>query len=133
LKKEPELLELIKDEINVKKVSFGREFKLDTKITPELKEEGVIREIIRHIQEMRKEARLKPRDKILVGYFGSENISKILEKNREDILKEAKILDLKAKEGKFDLEREIKVENEKIILAIKKVNAKSSSTKKPKA
>jgi len=29
---------------------------------------------------MRKELRLKPRDKISVGYFGEEAISKILEK-----------------------------------------------------
>jgi isoleucyl-tRNA synthetase len=133
LKKEPELLELIKDEVNVKKVSFGREFKLDTKITPELREEGVIREIIRHIQEMRKETGLKPKDKIFVGYSGSEEVLRILERNKESILKEARILDLKKKEGKFDLERKVKVDNEEIILAIKRVNGKSSSTKRTKA
>jgi isoleucyl-tRNA synthetase len=133
LKKDPELLELIKEEVNVKKVSFGKEFKLDTKITPELKKEGIIREIIRHIQEMRKEAGLKPKDKIFVGYSGSEEVLKILERNKESILKEARILDLKKKEGNFDLERKVKVDNEEIILAIKKVNAKSSSTKRTKA
>lgn len=134
LKKEPELLELIKDEVNVKKITFGKEFKLDTKITPELREEGIIREIIRHIQEMRKEAKLKPRDKILVGYSGDERILRILEKNKEKILKEGKILDLKKKGEEFDLEKEIKVENEKIILAIKKVSGKkNSSTKIPNA
>jgi isoleucyl-tRNA synthetase len=133
LKKEPELIELIKEEVNVKKISFGKEFKLDTKITPELKEEGTIREIIRHIQEMRKEVGLKPKDKILVGYLGSENISKILEKNKENILKEAKVLDLKKKEGKFDLEKRVKVDNEEIILAIKKVNAKNSPSNRAKA
>jgi isoleucyl-tRNA synthetase len=132
LKKDPELLELIKEEINVKKISFGKSFKLDTKITQELKEEGIMREIIRNIQEMRKEMGLKPKDKVLVGYTGSESISKILERNKEKILKEARILELKIKEGHFDLEKEIKVENEKIILAIKKVNAKNSSTKRIK-
>jgi hypothetical protein len=76
---------------------------------------------------------LKPKDKIFVGYSGSEEVLKILERNKGSILKEARILDLKKKEGQFDLEREIKVENEKIILAIKKVNAKSSSTKRTKA
>jgi hypothetical protein len=75
---------------------------------------------------------LKPKDKILVGYSGSENILKILEKNRERILKEAKILELREKEGKFDFEKEIKVENEKINLAIKKVNGKHSSAKTTK-
>ena len=132
LKKEPELIELIKEEVNVKNISFGKGFKLDTKITPELKEEGIIREIIRHIQEMRKEASLKPKDKILVGYLGGKYISEILEKNKESILEEARVLDLKKKEGKFDLEKEVKVENEKIILAIKKVSGKSSTTKRNK-
>jgi len=132
LKKEPELIELIKEEVNVKNISFGKEFRLDTKITPELKEEGIIREIVRHIQEMRKEASLKPKDKILVGYLGGEYISEILEKNKDSILGEARVLDLKKKEGKFDLEKEVKVENEKIILAIKKVSGKSSTTKRNK-
>jgi isoleucyl-tRNA synthetase len=134
LKKEPELLELIKDEVNVKKITFGKEFKLDTKITPELKEEGIIREIIRHIQEMRKEAGLKPRDKILVGYSGDGEILRILEKNKENVLKETKIVDLKRKEGKFDFEKEIKVDEEKLILAIKKIyGEKHSTTKRIKA
>jgi isoleucyl-tRNA synthetase len=133
LKKEPELIELIKEEVNVKKVSFGREFKLDIKITPELKEEGIIREVIRHIQEMRKKAGLRPRDKILVFYSGSEEVLKILERNKERILNEARILDLKKKEGKFDLERKVKVDDEEIILAIKKVSGKNSSTKRAKA
>jgi isoleucyl-tRNA synthetase len=133
LKKEPELIELIKEEVNVKKISFGRKFKLDTTITPELKEEGILREVIRHIQEMRKEARLKPRDKILVGFSGSREVSKILERNKERVVKEARILELKKREGKFDLEKEIKVDDQKIILAIKKVNGKSSTPKRTKA
>ncbi|PIR71631.1 MAG: isoleucine--tRNA ligase, partial [Candidatus Nealsonbacteria bacterium CG10_big_fil_rev_8_21_14_0_10_37_25] len=54
LRNEPGLLELIKEEVNVKKIIFGRSLKLETKITPELKEEGMIREVIRNIQEMRK-------------------------------------------------------------------------------
>ena len=59
-----ELIGLIKDELNVKEVLFGEgkgelkieSVELDTKITPELKEEGEAREIIRGIQEARKTA-----------------------------------------------------------------------------
>jgi isoleucyl-tRNA synthetase len=116
------LVELIKEEVNVKEISFGRQFRLDIKITPELKEEGIIREIIRHIQEMRKEAGLRPREKVLVGYLASSEIKKILDKHRGKILTEAKISDLKQMEDKFDLEKEIKVEKEKIKLAIKKID-----------
>lgn len=55
-------LQIIKDEINVKEVEAAslteREVELDTNITPELKEEGELRELIRQIQDMRKEAGL---------------------------------------------------------------------------
>jgi isoleucyl-tRNA synthetase len=54
-----QLLELIKDEVNVKKVTVDpaipTELELDTVLTPELKEEGTVREFIRAIQDMRKE------------------------------------------------------------------------------
>jgi len=40
------------------------EIGLNIEITPQLKEEGMIRDFIREIQELRKKAGLKPRDKI---------------------------------------------------------------------
>lgn len=61
-----EFLELIKDELNVKKVTVDKnlteEVSLDTVLTPELEEEGLVREEIRAIQDMRKEKGLKPSD-----------------------------------------------------------------------
>jgi isoleucyl-tRNA synthetase len=132
LKKEPELIELIKEEVNVKNITFGNELRLDITITPELKEEGILREVIRHIQEMRKEARLTPKDKIIVGYFGDSEILEILEKNKEIFVKEAKILEVEKKEREFDLKREIKVDNKKLILTIKRINAKNSFPKRTK-
>ncbi|MBI2446422.1 MAG: class I tRNA ligase family protein [Parcubacteria group bacterium] len=66
--KNKELLELIKDEVNVKKIIFGNKFKLDAKITPELKEEGIIRDLARQIQEMRRDGGLVPKDFIKI-YF----------------------------------------------------------------
>ena len=71
-KVQDELLDLIKEEVNVKKIIFGDKFELDTKITAELKEEGAIRELARQIQEMRKDGGLTPGDAIRV-YFKIEN------------------------------------------------------------
>ncbi|GAI45010.1 unnamed protein product, partial [marine sediment metagenome] len=56
LRREKELLELIKDEVNVKEITFGKTLKLDTKISKELKEEGQVREFIRQVQQLRKNA-----------------------------------------------------------------------------
>ena len=68
LEKLPEYIELIKDELNVKDVVFDSSMKeevaLDTTITFELKQEGNLRELTRTIQNLRKEAGLKPFDEI---------------------------------------------------------------------
>jgi len=97
--KEKELLDLIKDEVNIKEIVIIQNkkseninkqisIKLDTKITPELKEQGIIREIIREIQNMRKRAGYKPEHKILIRYSGTENLNTILFNNKKLILKE---------------------------------------------
>ncbi|MDO8424429.1 MAG: class I tRNA ligase family protein, partial [bacterium] len=122
LVKNKELVNLIKDEVNVKNVVFGQSLKLDTEITAELKEEGIIREIIRHIQDMRKEAGLRPQDRILVNYATSENLGKILNKSRSFILKEARVGDLISKGGgKFDAEKQLKIGDDNLSLGIKKI------------
>jgi isoleucyl-tRNA synthetase len=121
LKKEKNLLELLKEEVNVKEIIFGKEFKLDTQITPELKEEGMIREIIRQIQEMRKKIGLKPKNKTFLFISCSDELRGIIEKNREELLAKTKMKDVLFEQiEKFDIQREIKVENEILKLAIKK-------------
>ncbi|MBI3559446.1 class I tRNA ligase family protein, partial [Candidatus Gottesmanbacteria bacterium] len=65
------LVQLIKDELNIKTVkqTLGEgdlEIKLDTKLTPELEAEGKARDLIRDIQEARKEAGTALDEKITV-------------------------------------------------------------------
>jgi len=135
-----ELVDLIKQELNVKKIEFVKELKekkdwilqkendleiaLNIEITPELKEEGQVREIMRQIQQMRREADYRPVHKISICAFGTNSLNNILEENKELILRETIAKDLTLGEkGKdsFDLEKEIKIENEKLWLAIKKI------------
>lgn len=123
LRREKELLDLIKEEVNVKEVAFGKILNLETKITQELKEEGTIREIVRNIQEMRKKANLKPKDKIEVRYAGALELEKIIEKNKKFILKEANIKNLTPKQKRkevFAAEIKIPADRQKLWLAIKK-------------
>ncbi|MCC6199079.1 class I tRNA ligase family protein [Candidatus Nomurabacteria bacterium] len=56
--------ELVMEELNVKAVVAGEETMLDTDITPELKLEGDYRELVRTIQDLRKEKGLQPQDEI---------------------------------------------------------------------
>ena len=91
---EDELLNLIKDEVNVKEITFDdkikNEVELDTNITEELKEEGIVRDIIRDIQGARKERGLTPEDRISIWIFVSADKKSVLEKNKELILKEVR-------------------------------------------
>ena len=84
-----ELSGLIRDEVNVQKVvpELKQGVKLDTKITPELKEQGLVREFIRQIQAERKKQGLIPKDKIKV-YFTDDKLKRIVEKNRDQIKKQ---------------------------------------------
>ena len=92
VKNEPELLELIKDEVNVKEIIFdgaiAGEVELDTNLTEELKEEGIVREIIRAVQAERKAQNLVPQDKISVVLSLPDKEKQIVEKNKELLLKE---------------------------------------------
>jgi len=62
-----EFLELIKEEVNVKKIIVGQELNLDLTITAELKEEGILRELIRSLQDLRKENNFLPRELIKIS------------------------------------------------------------------
>jgi isoleucyl-tRNA synthetase len=88
LRGKDEYNELIKDEVNLKEVSFdeniAEDVVLDIAITPELKKEGQFRDLLRTVQELRKTTGLQPSDvvdlhvktnddgKALVGAFESE-------------------------------------------------------------
>lgn len=96
-----ELIYLIEDEINVKKIIFDdkmeKEVELDTSITEELKEEGQVREIIRSIQEERKNAGLKPADEIFVDFAADENLASVAQKNKDVICREVHAKDINIK------------------------------------
>ncbi|MBI5077778.1 MAG: class I tRNA ligase family protein [Candidatus Yonathbacteria bacterium] len=66
LKDKDGYISLIEDEINVKEVSFDgaipEDVILDTNITSKLKREGQFRDLLRSIQELRKEIKLDPSD-----------------------------------------------------------------------
>ena len=58
---------------------------LDTNLTPELIEQGFVRELTSKLQTMRKEAGLEVADHIVIGYEGSGKVKAVFEKYGKDI------------------------------------------------
>jgi len=89
-----EYLEVIAEAINVKKVTVEMSessevfVELDTNITPELKLEGIARNLIRHVNNYRKQLNLSTYNHINL-YFGTSDIdiSKAFKKHEEKIKK----------------------------------------------
>ena len=61
---------------------------LDTNLTPELIEEGFVREIISKIQTMRKEAGFEVMDKIVVYAHGNDKIQEVMKAHEDEIKSE---------------------------------------------
>ncbi len=58
---------ILLDELNVKSVKKGEQVTLDEELTPELKREGMMREVIRHVQSIRKKSGLNVDDRIVLS------------------------------------------------------------------
>lgn len=114
-----ELLEILKEELNVKEILFGGALALDTHITPELKEEGFLREMIRNVQEMRRDLGLRPRNSIRVQCVGSSTLYDFLEKWGGLLKKETATKHI-AVGGKkvFQAEREFEINGEQIWIGV---------------
>lgn len=90
---------------------------LDTNLTPELIEEGFVREIISKIQTMRKEADFEVQDHIRVYYGENENISGIMERNRALISDEVLAVELRPGKGE-GYGKEWNVNGENVFLTV---------------
>jgi len=119
LKGKKELLALIQDEVNVKEITFGKEAMLDTAITPELKEEGMVREFVRTVQDMRRDLGLKPQNVIGCQISGSPMLEAVLAGWEGAIKKDINARELKVGGKKvFKAEREIEIGGENIWIGI---------------
>jgi isoleucyl-tRNA synthetase len=112
LKGEDDLLKLIKDEVNIKEIIFSdkieQEVEFDLKITEELKEEGILRNIIRAVQTERKAQKLVPQDRVLVYILTSKEEKILIEKNKELLLKEFRATEIFVEEQEAGFEIKIK-------------------------
>ncbi|MCR4274976.1 MAG: class I tRNA ligase family protein [Candidatus Campbellbacteria bacterium] len=108
LQKFPELVALISDEVNVKEVLFkedtGWDVELDTAVTPELKKEGDVRDLMRAIQDFRKTSGLTASDTPTLSVVTNEEGKKLIEEHKEALIKSTNLKDLTASVGDIGAE-----------------------------
>ena len=92
---------------------------LDTNLTPELIEEGFMREIISKIQTMRKEAGFEVMDKITVYSDGNDKIAELISKNEDTVKND--VLATEIVTGKIDgYSKEWNINGENVTFGVKK-------------
>jgi isoleucyl-tRNA synthetase len=102
-------------------VSDDRDFlvALDTKLTPELLAEGMARDLVRLIQEMRKKANFQVADRIAVEYQSdSQSLRDAVGRFAAYIQQETLATTLGQGSGQGELQQECKIGSEKITIAI---------------
>ena len=92
---------------------------LDTNLTPELLEEGFVREIISKVQTMRKEADFEVMDRIKVTYNGSEKAEKIFAEHSDEIGGEV-LADKVVKAEPAGYVKEWKINGEAVTMGVEK-------------
>lgn len=113
----PEFYEqMIMDEVNVKKVELGDELKLDKRLTPELKEEGFTRELVRCVQAARKKAGLSVDDRIKLATSCELNDKCCA------ILKNEVLANSLEKEGNYNYDEIVEIDGKKVVISLQKDN-----------
>ena len=107
--------QIIMEEVNVKSVEHGEALVLDKTLTPELLEEGKIRELIRFVQAARKKAGLNVDDRIRLMVS-----MEVPETYREMLMNEVLAEEL-VHEGNFAYDEIVKVQGENVAISLEKI------------
>lgn len=102
-----ELAVLIQDELNVRSIVFQKNLKeevfLDTTITPELKKEGQLRELLRAIQEFRKRSGLTAGEKAALVIRTNDEGKVLVEQFKNEIMRGATLSDVSVESGEGEV------------------------------
>jgi isoleucyl-tRNA synthetase len=124
-------LDLIKDELNVQNVKWQEvadndnlSVELDLEITPELKQEGLKRDLVRLINMLRKDYDFSVNDQAKIYLSGvNTEIKSLIDSNGESIKKDTLSEELLVVDDLSELsnKKEVLLDGEKINLAIEKI------------
>ena len=107
--------EMIRDEVNVKKVTNGAKYLLDKTITEELAKEGFARELVRSIQAARKKAGLEVDDRINLS------VSSELDEKQKEIVATETLAEKVETNQNYEYDEIVKVAGENVTISLEKV------------
>ncbi len=119
LTKEDLLIEMSQMEGYAAQSGNGITVVLDTRLTPELIEEGFVREIISKVQTMRKEAGFEVMDRIVVSYTSGETLAAVFAANGDTIRSEVLADDIR-RDQLSGYQKDWDINGEKVTLAVEK-------------
>ena len=93
---------------------------LDTVLTPELIDEGIMREVVSKLQSMRKEANFEVEDKINLYYKGDKNIERVIDKFASVIRTNVLVDNMHNTEGGENI-KDVEINNQNIKLGIERI------------
>ncbi len=127
------LEKLLLEEVNVKKIRYSQKevqkivYKevdnlkvgLNFQITDELKSEGAMRDLVRQLQQARKEADFEIDARIKIYHEKNDLFEKFKKELQEEVLIE-KLFEINKEPDGFDYKKEVKIEGEKVVVWLKK-------------
>ena len=123
------LIDIAKDELNVKSVEIVTDSEsesaqpsvvYDLTITPELKREGLMREIVRHVQSARKQAGLQIDDRIVLSISSDDSeISQAIDAFADVIKSETLAVELNSAADESE-KYDVKIEGKLVEISLKK-------------
>jgi isoleucyl-tRNA synthetase len=121
-----ELEKILAEEVNVKKITVDQKLKeavrLDVTITPELRAEGVRRDIARMVQELRQKAELQPKDRIAIFAVLPEEATNALRAEEKTFIADIGAKNISySRSEKFDAEESGTWDGQDIWIGIKKL------------
>lgn len=127
-------LEILQEELNVEKVEMVKQINtddgwifdedktlsLDINLSDDLKDKGVVRELVRFINALRKEAGLKPSDSPVETYnTNSDYLKSVISKYRDELISNTSAGDLIESTEEPKIAKMVKVNDEEITLGLK--------------
>lgn len=118
-----ELMNIVKEELNIKELKFGKD-KLEIELTPALRQEGILREMVRFVNALRKQAGLTINDQVKIYYqVDDKEIKEAINKHSDELMKSTLSQELNDEKHDVDekMQKTVKVESKEVWLGLEKI------------